>query len=246
VIKRAETPPDNIDDDVSRCQINALRLCYEGQGLLSFWRCESGGFLCGFEDRLIVTGDVDAGELAAFAGMLGVSCICGADAALPYLPGFSRQTHRVMIHGAPLPPGAAAVRRCDLGAVYEILLECFPKTFSRRGYLHWLSDINRRIRLAGGIVLYDEGGATASVLAAQGEYALIGAVAALAKSRGRGLAGGLVARLCAVALERSQTALTVAEVPELERFYRNLGFLPHSMQATLTRNIAGGAVFDRY
>jgi hypothetical protein len=168
--------------------MQTLWQCYgEFPDLLSIFCSDDGGVLCRFENRLLMTGNIDPTELKAFADALGICEIQGTATQITHLPGFRTQTHRVLAADTTLGSGLLPASPFDLRRIFEILCACDADFKAKSDYLTWLSDMRRRLRLAGAVVLFDARGATASIISVGGGYTLIGSVAVLPQARGLGL-----------------------------------------------------------
>lgn len=228
----------SVSDPTAACRMHTLWHCYgEFPNLLSVFCSDDGGVLCRFENRLLITGNINPTELKAFADALGICEIQGTAVQTTHMPGFETQTRRVLaadtaLGSALLPDSSLSF---DLRSVFELLCACDDDFKAKSDYLTWLSDMRRRMRLAGAVVLFDARGATASIISVGGGYALIGSVAVLPQARGHGLAKVLLEALCKHVNASGHRPLAVAQTTELEAFYHRLGFSDLCEQITLTR-----------
>ena len=230
-------PP--VADPVTACRLQTLWQCYrEFPSIVTLWQSDGEGILCRFGDRLLTAGSVDQVELAAFVDFTGIAVVEGPANDLPNIAGFARREYGTMVCGnleklCGRPPTPQPMP--DLREVFEILCACDNDFAANADYYFWLSDIRRRIRLGLATVALDERGATASVVAVGGGFALIGAVATMPEARGHRLAFALIENLCAGAIAKGLRPLVVVQTPSLIATYKKLGFESFGTHAVLTR-----------
>lgn len=239
MIKHLENLP-SVADPVTACRLQTLWQCYrEFPSIVSLWQSGGGGILCRFGDRLLTAGLFDPEELAAFVDFAGIAVVEGSANDLPDIAGFARREYCTMVcdksFKTPCDRTPTAQSIFDLRTVFDILCACDANFAAKADYHFWLSDIRRRIRLGLAAVALDERGATASVVAVGGGFALIGAVATMPEARRHRLAFALIENLCAGAIAEGHRPLVVVQTPSLTPAYRKLGFEPLGTHTELTR-----------
>lgn len=194
-------------------------LCRMDEGYCRFYEQDDAAVVLQNGSALVVCAkeNADFDEIRQLADFLGCRTILCENADLSddqTVLTRSGLTMRGFFDKAEEPVGTPQ-NMAEYRAVYD-LLELRGIDFS-----DWFADVNLRIRRqTAAIAVAAENGeivATASVLHRMPNSRVIGAVATKAGQRGRGFASALVRKLCA------QTSYVLC-LPELEGFYRRLGF----------------------
>lgn len=182
-------------------------------------------------------GEEEQDEVAALLRFLDCDCLCARYELLERIYAAARLPHPVgskILRGN----GAAGEKSARVRPVFEhlrplftLILENYGSYTTAAGYEHWLSQ--QRLRMKDGVcgiyAIYEGEHpiATASFTAASGRCVDVGTVVVQKERRDRGLGRELVRHLTATAGERALEPILCCATPELEDYYRRLGFVPY-------------------
>jgi ribosomal protein S18 acetylase RimI-like enzyme len=215
------------------CRIETLYACYAAlPAAVDLYKSGSGGILCRFGGRLLISGGVDACELQSFVRMTGVLRAEGLDRDIPALAGCRQSRHTLLTFSGK---GAALPRDVDDDPdprrVFALLCQADANFARHARYLPWLSDLCLRRRKNRARVYLLENAATVCVSAMGCGAGYISSVAVDAGRRGRGLGGALVRAAAQALCAGGMLPVTAAQSASLDGFYERLGFIPVETQS---------------
>lgn len=239
----ASIPP--LDDALIGCRMQTLAACYGAlPNALDWYKSDTGGVLCRFGGVLLLAGDINFGELFAFADMLGVSRVeWTADSAALCAPpaGWASRRYPVLCGiGGAAPITETIKTNFELRRCFEILCQSDAQFAREADYLPWLSDMTRR-RNTGRAETFMHADAAVACVTARGRHSTyLSSVAVLPEKRGFGLGLALVRSVLAHPALQGLTIYTAAQSGPLAVFYRQAGFeaLPQLLTITEKRNPA--------
>lgn len=217
--------------DPYAARITALFKTYgAGQKFAMFWVQECGGMPVAAISKvdgnltLCTLENTDFEELSAFIRAVGYSSLT-ADAEVMNALGFapSKTSFTVRYGGGFEPKGAELIDDCDKKAVYSLLCEC---GFELGDYGSFLADVCARLNKGtASMKACEENGrlqACAFALFEGSKSVLLGAVATLPESRGRGYASELVGSLADEKADKQ--VYLFCRNDSLVDFYGKIGF----------------------
>lgn len=224
------------------CRMETLHACYGAlPNALDWFASDAGGVLCRFGSALLILGDVDFGELFAFADILGINRIeWAADGITSHtLPDGWTSSSYPVLHGVGgvIPKSGKVETDIELRCCFTLLCQSDPEFAREAEYLPWLSDMTRR-RNAGRAEVFMHADAAVACVTARGRHsAYLSSVAVLPEKRGTGLGLALLRAVMTHPTLRGVDVFTAAQSEALVDFYLQARFsvLPQLLTITEKR-----------